>query len=345
MPSILSIPTNEFNSNKAIISLSKEGLIIDPRVIFYDHKGWKFELEIERRTLRIRKVTGSWNKKNIIFFFRIYDPAVERVPAFNSKSYIYNGLDNEQAPCNVEEVSIDPSVRIIKQDAFADCKKMRTCKMGDNIERIEKCAFHNCISMRNIILSRNLRFIGYMAFHYCTSLDALFLSSSVEQIEDLAFWHCRKMRSLMLPANIDLQQVGDDIVKNCNLITKNSNVTANLPIPVWLKIRYDNLHLHRTCTNPHVTAQMIYDTIKEYGTETAYQTDIIHNSTPLHVLINLNAFAASEAIIACSNVNPVAILAPDKHGLTPLDYLWKQNELNVIIDLMLSMCMHKQMVN
>ena len=110
-------------------------MVVDSRAIGAGYR-WEYECTIEGQTLTATRTDwdGGWGMLEI--YFRIYDPADEEVPAFNNETYTYLGLENEQAPKDVEEVVVDPSVKVIRMNAFYECK-MKKCIMGDNVEGIE----------------------------------------------------------------------------------------------------------------------------------------------------------------------------------------------------------------
>ena len=141
--------------------------------------------EIEGRTLTVTRIEDGddepgWENE---IFFRVYDPAVEEVPEFNGKTYTYHGLENEKAPKDVEEVIVDPSAKLIRDEAFIECEKMKKCTMGDNVEKIEVRAFENCHSIKNLRLSRSLRYIEENAFCHCSSIKCLFILPNVREIQ------------------------------------------------------------------------------------------------------------------------------------------------------------------
>ncbi len=215
MPSILSVPANSYHSNTVEVTLDKEGLVVDPRVILLDRLGIRFECTIEGRKLTLRVVAGlmrirGWNKEVII---RLYDPEVEKTPSFNSSDpYMYHGLKREIAPFDVLRVDIAPHVKIIKKFALFQCKDLKTCTMGDGVVKIGEGAFNECTSLEKIRLSKSLRVIGPRAFASCTSIDFMFIPPRVQELGDFAFFQCSAMRFLILPPNIQLNRIGDHIV-------------------------------------------------------------------------------------------------------------------------------------
>ena len=133
------------------------------------------------------------------------------------KLYIYQGLDNEEVPKDVNHVIVDDSVTVIKKNAFEGCKHLVSVIMGNNVRRIEEQAFNGCYALRFIRLSNMLEYIGEWAFFDCVSLEALFLPSTVKSIEYMAFLYCESLRLLILPSDIDLNSIGKIIIPKTNI--------------------------------------------------------------------------------------------------------------------------------
>ncbi len=105
MPSILSVPENP-DSDTLEVTLDKEGLVIDQRVISFDTCGVRFECTIEKRKLTLRIIAGNEHFRmigryegyeiigwHIPLRFRLYDPEVEKIPSFKSSdAYMYHGI-------------------------------------------------------------------------------------------------------------------------------------------------------------------------------------------------------------------------------------------------------------
>lgn len=345
MPDILIIPGN-LNTNTVEVELSKEGLVIDSRVIRLDFIGRKFECSIKGTLLKVTRIDQNQGWRNSLHF-RIYDPAVESIPEFNSKSYRYHGLEDEMAPCDVEEAIVDPSVKIIIKSAFENCKKMKRCIMGGSVERIEDGAFFNCKAMKSIRLPRSLRYIGVAAFSSCESIECLFIPPNVEEIQHQAFMSCKRMKILVFPTSIDFERLGDRIAYGCHKLligTVQYAVGCRPPnyhqVNHWLSHQYDHLPLLRLSTDPDVTATMIRNFVQDNGTGPFYETDGVYGLTPLHILTRYNAYANKDAIMACHSANPGALFTPDTDSDTPLDYLWADGKVDIIFHLVQDLCIH-----
>ncbi len=349
MPAILSIPSSE--TSIVEVELAKEGLIIDANVIGLDRYGWRFRCSInDRNTLTIQRIDKNvgWYRS---LHFRIYDRAVDNVPKFDTKLYHYHGLENEGAPFDVEEVFVDPSVKVIREAAFFHCEKMQRCIMGDHVKAIEKFAFNSCVAIKNIRLSIRLQSIGVRAFAGCISIRSIFIPSSVKIIHHMAFMNCIAMRILVLPPEICIRNVGHDLVRGCTALLTNDRVqydgyiaTNNDLVHHWIKHRYNCMPIIKLCADPEISAATIRAYYQENGSAPFSRVnDEMHGLTPLHILTGINSYASEDAIITCYDSNPEALCKPDAAGSSPLDNLLDKGNVDVIVHLIRDLCINRHL--
>ncbi len=286
--------------------------------------------------------------------FRVYDPAKEVVPRFDTTTYTYFGLEGERAPLDTVNGIIHALATVIGEDAFWQCNHMKFCMMHDNIERIEKNAFHDCSSLRYIKLPRSLTHIGELAFCSCRTLNALFIPSRVECIEVRAFQNCKKMKILSLPPSINNDQVGGEIIFDCDSLFRFTQIEEyeflnyyddraqnSVQVHQSLFAFYRNLPpLHKVCMDTNnVTAADIRNQPSFLPAHTA-PTD--HGRmTPLHMLA-MNPYAESSAILAYLRLDLSAAISKDDTGMCPLDYLWEcRGDTECLISVIQVLCIHR----
>ncbi len=327
-----------------------EGIVdVDPRVIQKETDHRRFKISNIRHHHKRNKTyvdidryyTDEWYAElddngwlEDSAYLRVYDPAREIVPSFNSKTYNYHGLKNERAPRDTVKGFVDESATVIEDYAFADCEDMEVCEMHDNIEEIGMEAFSRCRSLKRIKLSRNLKRIGENAFLKCESLQAVFVPPSVEEIEFCAFAECGNMRVLSLPPNMTTEQIRYWAFIKCDPIEMHDNIIYSL-------IR-NHPPLHRTCLNTNVTAQAINECIEVHGTDIAHIRDR-NGMKPLHILA-MNPHADSSTLFACFKVNMNAVFEndnDDRKKSTPLDYLLDYN-VDGHLYLIRELCLHRE---
>ncbi len=194
------------------VRLPRRGLILDPRVNDPPYCVFDCQYHDDRMTVTLTRIDSIPDDGGVhyldlpiggSFTMRVFDPATEVLPDFNSTTYVYFGIDEEIAPSNTTQVIIHPSIQTIQSDAFIGCENMRRCIMHNNVVNIGKHAFSGC-----------------------EALDALFLPSSVKTIGDRAFDDCPNIRILSIPKTIDVQQMGEMIIDDCHTLF---SITQRLP--------------------------------------------------------------------------------------------------------------------
>ena len=246
-------------------------------------------------------------------------------------TYIYFGLNGEQAPKDTTDVTIDNSVTVINAGVFTKChESLERVIMYDNVITIENDAFRSCEALEYITFSRNLVQIGNNALLDCHALGAIFLPSSLRTIGNDAFKGCSSLRFLSVPATIEV--LGSGIVSDCReLLTDSERSRDDHPMQLsnsdeihhWLMHRHDDFPLHRVCYSANVTAQDIDACITAHGIQYACTVDD-QQMTALHVL-SANPQATPEAISACYYANPKAATMLDNDGSIPIHYLCEYN--------------------
>ncbi len=348
--------------------LPQPRMVVDPRANF--PRNWRFrcvnQYHGNSTKVTVTRIDDTYPSKDEsldgAFTMRVYDQDTEIVPDFHATYYTYLGVNGEHAPLETTSLFVGPSVTIIKEVAFLDCRRIKTCFMCDSVHTIEESAFADCSDMKVIRLSRNLKWIKDGAFNGCSSLDALFLPPSIIQIDDDAFYACEKIRILSLPLTTSsMPHLGEGILRDCrtffqttkipeyefdeyeidNFIEEviNNNDLVNHSIIKF----YKNLPpLNRTCLDVNVTARSIIDCIHENGRSPVSSRD--HGGmTPLHILA-MNPNADTGSILACANFNVDMVITRDNRGKTPLDYLIDYGNIDGLTSLVTILCMHRDII-
>ena len=110
-----------------------------------------------------------------------------------SKTVSYTGPTNKKAtsaavPSTVTVGGITYKVTAIAANAFKNCKKLESVKIGSNITTIGKGAFQNCTALKTVTIPKKVTTIGANAFAGCKSLTKVTIKSSVlKKVGEKAF--------------------------------------------------------------------------------------------------------------------------------------------------------------
>jgi len=241
----------------------------------------------------------------------------EAIPDFISTIYTYHGLDHEEAPKDVTEVNIHPSVTIIKASAFEGCRSLVRVTIPDTVTRIELMAFAYCASLRFIRLSTNLEYIGFMAFHDCTLIEALFLPTTVTCIGIGAFNDCISLRFCNLPDSIYRIGAGSTVL----LLGCDRLVSTRLG---------NNLFMHKLCYSTSVSPQTVQVCIARHGIEHATEVDD-QQMAALHILC-ANPHVTGDCIRTYLQLAPEAAEQQDSDGMTPFQRLCRNGGITFLED-------------
>lgn len=121
----------------------------------------------------------------------------------NKKEVTYAGPQNKL----VQSVVIPGTVRIgdkvykvttVSANALANCKHLKTVKLGKYVTKVGKNAFSGCTKLSKVTLPSKLTVIESGAFARCTSLKSITIPSSVKKIGSKAFYKCKKLRKITI---------------------------------------------------------------------------------------------------------------------------------------------------
>jgi len=104
------------------------------------------------------------------------------------------------------------NVRVIKEDAFRDCKSILSIDLPDAITAIERHAFLHS-SLEYIEIPNSVTSIGAYAFSSCENLTNIKLPMSLEFISEFLFEHCLNLTKIEIPNTV--KGIGRGAFKSC----------------------------------------------------------------------------------------------------------------------------------
>ena len=105
------------------------------------------------------------------------------------------------------------SVEQINDRAFADCNKLETVRVSQNVTDIVYGAFADCTALRSITLPDTVQSIGGQAFSNCESLIDFNFPAATSQVGDQAFAGSTALQTVTL--NDGLQYIGYSAFSGC----------------------------------------------------------------------------------------------------------------------------------
>lgn len=98
-------------------------------------------------------------------------------------------------PETVEIDGIAYMITEIAEHAF-ERYKLKSVKIGNNVEKVGYCAFHNCVSLINVTLGENTTELASGAFNGCVNLTKVNFPDSLKSIGSYAFFCCLRLNDI-----------------------------------------------------------------------------------------------------------------------------------------------------
>ena len=100
------------------------------------------------------------------------------------------------------DVVLPQSVKVIKNNAFQNCDRMKSITFPDELTTLEYEALYGCDSLQTIVFPKHLKTISRNLCGYCRQLQSIVFPEDVETIEGYAFQYCGYSETLTLPATL-----------------------------------------------------------------------------------------------------------------------------------------------
>ena len=118
----------------------------------------------------------------------------------------------------IEELTLPPSVKILRIRAFEKCTNLKCVHFSEGLETIGKEAFYECKSLEKVMFPKSLQKISQFSFFCCDSLKKVKIPGSVKVIEYKAFAGCHNLSEVVLSSG--LENISDEAFKWCNALEK-----------------------------------------------------------------------------------------------------------------------------
>lgn len=119
------------------------------------------------------------------------------------------------------EIVIPEGVTMIANEAFTDCRQLKTVVLPKSLKSIGEYAFASCFNLEDIVFPEGLEVIDERAFSSCSSLKSIVLPSSIKTLGIQCFLWCRELKSVDLSqvTNIEDNELPSGLFSSCVQLT------------------------------------------------------------------------------------------------------------------------------
>lgn len=104
---------------------------------------------------------------------------------------------------SVKKITLANSVERIGKSAFYG-SSITSLTIPAKVKIIDENAFSNCNKLKKVTIPDSVEFIGYGAFNYCGSLTEIIVGDGVKTIGENAFESCEKLQKITIGKNADI---------------------------------------------------------------------------------------------------------------------------------------------
>lgn len=140
----------------------------------------------------------------------------------------------------LEDVTLPKSLKIVPQECFSFCGKLKNVYFSEGIEKIDANAFADT-ALEKVIIPHSVKYIGESAFANNEKLVELTLQEGLEVIGAEAFRYCKQITHLEIPASV--KAIGKGAFDECENVEYLVLPSKTLPHwPVETIDDFGNLH-------------------------------------------------------------------------------------------------------
>lgn len=133
------------------------------------------------------------------------------------RSTTYTEMTSVDIPGTVTVEGKDYTVTSVAQQAFQECKSLKSVSMGEGIATIGKWAFYKCSALTEVSFPSTLTCVMGSAFSSCTAIPSLVFPDKLEEIDTYAFNTCSSLTEVTLPA--EMKTLGGYAFSSCGKLS------------------------------------------------------------------------------------------------------------------------------
>ena len=130
----------------------------------------------------------------------------------------YKEIKNIRIPRNTKVPTLPKNINDIPKYFFANCSKLKSFCIPDNIKKIETGAFWLNMELEEVTIPGSVKSIEKGAFYYCTSLKKVKLEEGLKSIGNKAFERCEYLEEIEIPSTVE--SIGDNAFYGCKRLEK-----------------------------------------------------------------------------------------------------------------------------
>ena len=151
---------------------------------------------------KVPEKIGNDGKWDVAYFGKITENFTVNA-VYETRGLKYTSLDNGtgfevskgEMDENTQELFIPEKyngerVARVMEDAFRQCRSIKTVTFSENLTEIAPFAFDGCVNLTSVNFSQSLMSIGEFAFYSCARLEEVVFPASLTEIGDAAFSSC-----------------------------------------------------------------------------------------------------------------------------------------------------------
>ena len=118
---------------------------------------------------------------------------------------------------NMSSYTINEKARVIAENAFNSCNRLRSIEIPNGVVGIGNGAFANCTDLSSVVIPDGVITIGSRAFEYCSRLESVIIPDSVTYLGEAAFLYCFSLNSAIISDNVT--SIGHNTFDGCHSLS------------------------------------------------------------------------------------------------------------------------------
>ena len=119
---------------------------------------------------------------------------------------------------DVTTLKLHPDTKIIANEAFAGCKKLKSITIPGTIKRIPVGAFAGCFALEEVIIEEGVEEILGSAFLYCDSLEYLLIPNTIKKAEYFLGKSWNRESMIKIELAYGMEKIPDGMFKECDYL-------------------------------------------------------------------------------------------------------------------------------